>query len=207
MISNTSPPSIELIDWQGVSVGPLFQQATFAIFAQYHGDSRIQLPIGAQLPKNFDSLPWHEKIYLKHQRQLALRHLYYCSRIEPSALDAQQWAHDVHLRFAIDEASRTWDLGLRPFRKHLSNLSIIAGARELTDPSTPDDVDARIRVYDEEVSRLYKELEVEGDGWVPTERYDDVYTLNKKCMETWDEVTTGGPYPIANGAPSWFVSS
>ncbi|CAE6513637.1 unnamed protein product [Rhizoctonia solani] len=207
MISNCSPPSIELIDWQGVSVGPLFQQSTFAIFAQYHGDPRIKLLTGAQLPKNFDSLPWHEKIYLKHQRQLALRHLYYCSRIEPNSLYAQQWAHDVHLRSAIDEASRTWDLGLRSFRKHLSNLSVITGTGDLMDTFTPDDVDARIQAYDDKVSRLYKELEVEGDGWVPLERYDDVCTLNKECMETWDEVTAGGPYPIANGAPSWFVSS
>ncbi|CAE6492989.1 unnamed protein product [Rhizoctonia solani] len=207
MVGNLSPPSIQLIDWQGVSVGPLFQQATFAIFAQYHGDSRIQLSNGAQLPGDFDVLPWHEKIYLKHQRQLALRHLYYCSKIEPSSLDALQWSRDVHLRSAIDEAGRTWDLGLQPFRRHLSNLSMVPGAGGLVDSLIDDYDDSRTRAYQEKVAQLYRELELEGDGWVPIERYDDVYALNRERRETWDEVTTGGAYPIANGAPSWFVDS
>ncbi|CUA67530.1 Altered inheritance of mitochondria protein 9, mitochondrial [Rhizoctonia solani] len=207
MVGNLSPPSIQLIDWQGVSVGPLFQQATLAIFAQYHGDSRIQLSNGAQLPGDFDVLPWHEKIYLKHQRQLALRHLYYCSKVEPSSLNALQWSRDVHLRSAIDEAGRTWDLGLQPFRRHLSNLSMVPGAGGLVDSLIDDYDDSRTRAYQEKVAQLYRELELEGDGWVPIERYDDVYALNRERRETWDEVTTGGAYPIANGAPSWFVDS
>ncbi|KAJ1301703.1 hypothetical protein OPQ81_008938 [Rhizoctonia solani] len=207
MVNNSSPPSIELIDWQGVSVGPLFQQATFALFAQYHGDSRIELPKGAQLPKDFDSLPWHERIYLKHQRQLALRHLYYCSRIDPNSLDAQQWSRDVPLRSAIEEASRTWDLGLRPFRLHLSHLPVVSDARRLAYFGPYVDDNNQTRAYQNKVTQLYKELEVEGDGWVPKERYDDVYTSNKERMETWDAVGAGGPYPIADGAPSWFVSS
>ncbi|KAG8678939.1 Phosphotransferase enzyme, partial [Ceratobasidium sp. 394] len=43
LVTESSPPLITLIDWQSVSVGPLFQQATFALFAQYHGDPRIDL--------------------------------------------------------------------------------------------------------------------------------------------------------------------
>ncbi|CAE6370136.1 unnamed protein product [Rhizoctonia solani] len=183
MVNNSSPLSIELIDWQSVSVGPIFQQATFAIFAQYHGDSRINLCNNAQLPDDFDSLPWHEKIYLRHQRQLALRHLYYSSRIEYRSLSAQQWAHDTHLRSAIDESSRTWD----------------SGSRLLHDGDTD-----WTQAYQDKVTRLYKELGVEGDGWVPTEHYDDVYILNQERMQSWDEVAADGPYPIVDGAPSWF---
>ncbi|EUC55463.1 phosphotransferase enzyme family protein [Rhizoctonia solani AG-3 Rhs1AP] len=207
MIGNSSPPSIQLIDWQGASVGPLFQQATFAMFAQYHGDSRIELLNGARLPANFDSLPWHERIYLKHQRKLALRHLYYYSGIDPNSQDAQQWSRNVHLRSAIDEAGRTWDLGLQPFRRHLLNLAIVSGAGELADSSLDDYDHTRIQIYQDKVAQLYRELELEGDGWVSKECYDDVYVLNQERQETWDEVVAGGPYPIMNGAPSWFVDS
>ncbi|CAE7104456.1 unnamed protein product [Rhizoctonia solani] len=202
MVNTSSPPLIELIDWQGVSVGPLFQQATFAIFVDYHGDSRIKLLNGAQLPEDFDSLPWHEKIYLKHQHRLALRHLYYNSKIGPNSLDAQQWSRDVHLRSAIDEASRTWDLGLGPFRRHLAGIGIASGAIVPVESSISGADEARIQVYQERVARLYQELGLEGDGWVPTERYDDIFSLNNECKEAWDEVAAGGPYPIADGAPS-----
>ncbi|CAE6456483.1 unnamed protein product [Rhizoctonia solani] len=186
LIGNSSPPSIQLIDWQSASVGPLFQQATFAMFAQYHGDSRIELLNGVRLPANFDSLPWHERIYLKHQRKIALRHLYYYSGIDPNSQDAQQWSRNVHLRSAIDEAGRTWDLD----------------AGELADSSLDDYDHTRIQIYQDKVAQLYRELELEGDGWVSKECYDDVYVLNQERQETWDEVVAGGPYPIMNGAPS-----
>ncbi|KAF8683183.1 Altered inheritance of mitochondria protein 9, mitochondrial [Rhizoctonia solani] len=206
MVDKSSPPSIQLIDWQSTSVGPVFQQATFAIFAQYHGDPRIKLHNNARLPDDFDSLPWHEKIYLRHQHRLALRHLYYCSGVEPRSLNAQQWVRDTRLRSAIDEASRTWDLGLGPFRQHLSVLAIAAGVEESTGSFIDSDNQDRIQVYHDKVSRLYKELGIEGDGWVSSEDYEDIHTLNQQRMEDWDEMAAGGPYPITDGAPSWFVT-
>ncbi|CAE6439066.1 unnamed protein product [Rhizoctonia solani] len=203
MVNIDSPVSIELIDWQSVSVGPIFQQATFAIFVQYHGDPRIDLYNNAQLPDNFGSLPWHERIYLRHQRQLALRHLYYCSKMENRSLSAQTWAHDTHLRSAIDESSRTWDLGTRPFRKHMSTMATAMGNDTLMDCFIHDD---DTQAYQDRVALLYKELGVEGDGWVSTEHYDDIHVLNQEHMRNWDETVAGGPYPITDGAPSWFVT-
>jgi hypothetical protein len=204
MVTNSSPPSVTLIDWQSVSVGPLFQQATFAIFAHYHGDPRIDLLNDARLPKGFGALPWHERIYLKHQHRLALRHLYYSSKIEPSSVHAQDWSRKVHLRSAIDESSRTWDLGLAPLCEHISSLAVASGFYDLDIQYNEND--ARTKTYKDRVTRLYKELEVEGDGWVPKERYDEVCALNVERMRAWDEMAAGGPYPIVDGAPSWFVS-
>lgn len=200
LVTDTAPPSITLIDWQSVSVGPLFQQATFALFAQYHGDSRIDLFNDARLPDGFDALPWHERIYLKHQRRLALRHLYYSSKTEQRSVEAQNWSRKVHLRSAIDESSRTWDLGLGPLREHLTRLADASGIKLPCNKGHP-----RAQEYKDRVVRLYKELEVEGDGWVPKERYEDVCALNEERRQAWNEVIAGGPYPIAHGAPSWFV--
>jgi hypothetical protein len=67
-----------------------------------------------------------------------------------------------------------------------------------------DDDDTQ--AYQDRVALLYKELGVEGDGWVSTEHYDDIHVLNQEHMRNWDETVAGGPYPITDGAPSWFVT-
>ncbi|KAG9118900.1 Phosphotransferase enzyme [Ceratobasidium sp. 392] len=209
LVTKSSPPSITLIDWQSTSVGPFFQQATFALFAQYHGDSRIDLFNGAHLPNNFDGLAWHEKIYLKHQRRLALRHLYYSMHVEPSSLNAQNWSRLVPLRAAIDEAGRTWDLGLGTLREHLLSLASVWG----TETPCPfavgrakremhEQEQARIRTYQEYAKKLYRHLEAEGDGWIPKERYEDACAMNEEQRLNWDENGARGPYPIKDGAPS-----
>jgi hypothetical protein len=214
LITSSSPLSITLIDWQSTSVGPLFQQATFALFAQYHGDPRIDLFNNARLPDDFDALSWHEKIYLKHQRKLALRHLYYSENINTISLDAQNWTRMVPLRAAIDEASRTWDLGLGPLQEHVYNLVDVWGA-EAPCPVVVGGVEreqhaeerTRAQAYQERVTRLYRALEVEGDGWVPKERYEDACAMSDEKRLKWDQVEARGAYPIVDGAPSWFVSS
>ncbi|KAG8697466.1 Phosphotransferase enzyme [Ceratobasidium sp. 395] len=212
LVTKSSPPSITLIDWQSTSVGPLFQQATFAIFAQYHGDSRIDLSRNARLPDDFDTLPWHEKIYLKHQRRLALRHLYYSMHVDPTSLEAQNWSRIVPLRAAIDEASRTWDLGLGTLREHVFALVGAWDAKtpcpvmiERTERERHERERERTRAYQECVRKLYRHLEAEGDGWVSKERYEDAYTMNEEQRLDWDESAAGGTYPIRDGAPSWFV--
>ncbi|QRV83181.1 phosphotransferase enzyme family protein [Ceratobasidium sp. AG-Ba] len=213
LVSGSPKSSITLIDWQSTSVGPLFQQATSALFVQYHGDPRISLFDEARLPDDFDSLPWHDKIYLKHQRRLALRHLYYLTHGEPLSLQAQRWSRIVPLSAAIDESSRTWDLGLGTLREHVLGLigawnaespcpfAIGYGERERHEQEQ-----ARMRAYQEHVKRLYKLLEAEGDGWVPNERYEDACIMNREQKLDWDEDVAGGAYPIVDGAPSWFVN-
>ncbi|KAG8737397.1 Phosphotransferase enzyme [Ceratobasidium sp. 414] len=212
LVTESSPPLITIIDWQSTSVGPLFQQATFALFAQYHGDPRIDLFDNARLPDNFDALSWHDRVYLKHQRRLALRHLYYSTHVEPNSLDAQNWSRVVPLRAAIDEASRTWDLGLGTLREHFFAL---VGAWDADRPCPfvvgqaeregHEQERARTRAYQEHVKKLYRHLEVEGDGWVPKERYEDACAMNEERRLDWDESVAGGAYPIKDGAPSWFV--
>ncbi|KAF8599708.1 hypothetical protein BDV93DRAFT_525810 [Ceratobasidium sp. AG-I] len=215
LVTDSSPPSITLIDWQSMSVGPLFQQATFPLFVQYHGDSRINLFNHAPLPDNFDTLSWQDKIYLKHQRRLAFRHLHYSTKMDPLSLAAQNWSREVRLRSAIDEASRTWDLGLGTLREHVCNLvdawdSFAPGVacpilvRE-EEKARHSEERRRIQAYQDQVSRLYRHLETEGDGWVSNEHYEDARSLNEERRQSWNEAEAGGPYPIADGAPSWFV--
>ncbi|KAG8680243.1 Phosphotransferase enzyme [Ceratobasidium sp. 394] len=64
---------------------------------------------------------------------------------------------------------------------------------------------AQTRAYQEHLKKLYRLLEAEGDGWVPTERYEEARAMNEEQRLDWDETVTGGAYPIQDGAPSWFV--
>ena len=48
-------------------------------------------------------------------------------------------------------------------------------------------------------------LEVHHDGWVVTDRYEEVKEACHKLRKAWDNVEAGGPYPFQDGAPSTIV--
>jgi hypothetical protein len=134
--------------------------------------------------------------------------------MDPLSLDAQNWSRAVPLRAAIDEASRTWDLGLGTLREHVYNL-VDAWVAEIPCPVVIGELErqqhseerSRTRAYQERVTRLYKALEVEGDGWVPKERYEDACAMSDEKRLKWDKLEARGAYPLMDGAPSWFVGS
>jgi phosphotransferase family enzyme len=44
------PDLVGILDWQGMSVTPLFMQSVFAKFVRYTGDDRIVVPLGIKMP-------------------------------------------------------------------------------------------------------------------------------------------------------------
>ena len=65
---------------------------------------------------------------------------------------------------------------------------------------------ARLKAYYDVVSRLVKDLDLEGDGWVSNERYEEVKGKCNDLQRHWDVNGNGGLFPFQNGAPSWFLS-
>ena len=51
---------------------------------------------------------------------------------------------------------------------------------------------ARLEAYDDRVCRLTKELDVEGDGWVSNERYEEVKAQCDELQRHWDVNGNGG---------------
>ena len=60
--------------------------------------------------------------------------------------------------------------------------------------------------YEERVEKVVEGLQLEGDGWVTDERYNDVMGRNKDIIRNWNAKKLGGPYPFQEGGRSWFLS-
>ncbi|KAI9567965.1 kinase-like domain-containing protein [Boletus coccyginus] len=112
--SEGSPDILGLIDWQGISVRPLFLQASFAACVRYEGDDRIIIPPGMAaptLPADFESYSEEDKEHSKGQERLAIIHKYYETRVmqrNPLYFASQTYPHIEHVIPPILSASRTW---------------------------------------------------------------------------------------------------
>ena len=62
-----NPDVVGILDWQGMSIAPLFMQSVFAKFVRYTGDDRIVIPVippGLKipsLPPDFEQYPEDQK--------------------------------------------------------------------------------------------------------------------------------------------------
>lgn len=222
-VSPEGPPDIlGLIDWQGISVRPLFLQASFAACVRYQGDDRITIPPGMaapMLPPDFESYSEEDKEYLKGQERLAIIHKYYETRVtlrNPVYFASQTYPHIEHVVPPILSASRTWYEGMHHLRQVLLELQ---DAWEDIAPGTASpitwDTDEiskhresypRLMEYEERVEKVVEGLQLEGDGWVTNERYKEVMGRNKDISKKWNSKGFGGPYPFQDGGRSWFLS-
>ena len=220
--SEGTPDMVGVIDWQGMSVAPLFMQSVFAKFARYTGDDRIAIPPGIQkpsLPPDFGQYPEDEQVYLKSQLRLAILHKRYEFSIiyrSPYQLAVHEYPHMEHLLPPLYAASRTWYEGAHHLAQYLIEMQ--ESWNEIA-PGTPfpvclhqEDIErhyteyARLKAYDERVYSIAKDLKLEGDGWVSNERYEDVRARCDKLQRNWDVNSNGGPFPFQDGVPSWFLS-
>ena len=74
------PDVVGILDWQGMSVAPLFMQSVFAKFVRYTGDDRIVVPPGIKipsLPPDFELYPEDQKADIKRQLRMAILHKRY----------------------------------------------------------------------------------------------------------------------------------
>ncbi|KAH0834678.1 hypothetical protein J3R83DRAFT_10202 [Lanmaoa asiatica] len=208
--------------WQGISVRPLFLQATFAACVRYEGDDRITIPPGMAapiLPPDFDSCSEEDKEYLKGQERLAIIHKYYETRVmqrNPLYFASQTYSHMKYIVPPILGASRTWYEGMHNLRQVLLELQ---DAWEDIAPGTPfpfkwdtneivkhREAYLRLMEYEERIEKVVEGLQLEGDGWVTNERYNEVTRRSKDIIKNWNPKKLGGPYPFQEGGRSWFLS-
>ncbi|KAI9455496.1 kinase-like domain-containing protein [Boletus coccyginus] len=220
--SEGEPDILGLIDWQGISVRPLFLQASFAACVRYEGDDRITIPPGMSaptLPAEFESYSEEDKEHLRGQERLAIIHKYYETRVmqrNPLYFASQTYPHIEHVIPPILSASRTWYEGMHPMRQVLLELQDawedIAPGKPFSVRWDQDEIEKhreaypKLKEYEERVEKVVQGLQLEGDGWVTDERYDEVMRRNKDIKRNWKPKKLGGPYPFQDGGRSWFLS-
>lgn len=223
--SNKQKPSFSgVIDWQSVSVLPLYMQATTAKFVDYTGENVIVEPglvhPRLRIPRALADLPPEERDPLEMELIKAnLFKLYEMKtkRYHPWSYAVHTYPFIQHVRTSIQRASRTWYEGSDYLRECL--FQIVQRWDEIA-PGVPLPVKveqaewerhkvayARRERYDARVQELRRELGLDPDGWVANEKYEDAKAKNERLMMAWDEQMEGGPYPFQDGAPAWFFGS
>ncbi|KAI0337269.1 hypothetical protein BDW22DRAFT_1340185 [Trametopsis cervina] len=208
-----------IIDWQSISVVPLYMQANFVKYARYNGQD-VDMSGTAKLRAPIESWPPGERPRLKKEMRQALIHQYYQTLVKQSS----RWNYAVHLypflhhiRASTLYAARTWYQGPENIRESLFQ---IASAWDKMAPGVPfplkiDEAEmerhvvayARREKYSSRVEELRRLMNMEADGWVSDEDFETAKAMNDKLKASWDAEVEGGPYPFQDGAPSWFVGS
>ncbi|OJA19658.1 hypothetical protein AZE42_02813 [Rhizopogon vesiculosus] len=220
MIKAEGAPDITgIIDWQGMSVAPLFIQCVYPKFVKYTGDDRIVLPPGLKLPElppDFDQYSEDEQTFIKGQYRLAIFYKSYEASIAyngPHQLAIHGYPDsDIdHLKVFVGSSSRTWFDGAHHLFQYLleveENWDEIAPGTAFPVCWHKQDIEqhyrdyARLEVYDDCASRLMNELQIEGNGWVSNERYGEVRAKCDELQRSWDVDKNGGPFPFQDGAP------
>ncbi|KAG6374990.1 hypothetical protein JVT61DRAFT_3765 [Boletus reticuloceps] len=62
----------------------------------------------------------------------------------------------------------------------------------------------RLKIYEERSKQAVERLQLEGDGWVTTERYEKAREQNECLIRNWNPRV--GPYLFQEGGWSWFLS-
>lgn len=121
-----------------------------------------------------------------------------------------------HVMSPFYNSSRTWYEGAHRLFQHL--IEIQESWNDITPgqvfPIRWDEQDferhrmeyARLKAYDDRVSRLAEDLKLAGDAWVSNERYDEVRLKCSALRKSWDVDHNGGPFPFQDGGPSLFLS-
>ncbi|KAI0704348.1 hypothetical protein BC835DRAFT_1316816 [Cytidiella melzeri] len=225
VLDSTDPTYINgIIDWQSVSIRPLYMQATFAKFVVYDGEDVILEPglvhLKFRVPLEESPQTEHARLELE-PRNARLQKSYegMMRRFNPWSYAAPSHVYPFisSVRTPIERAARTWFEGSDHLRECI--FQIIQNWDEIAPGvSLPVEVDqaewdshqvayTRRERYDARVKQLQRCLELDPDGWVSNERFEEVRGQNSKLMAGWDEDAEGGPYPFQDGAPSWFVKS
>jgi hypothetical protein len=217
-----TPDVVAIIDWQGMGVAPLFMQSVFAKFVRYSGDDRIVLPPGIKiptLPPDFAQYSEDEQTYIKGQLRLGIFHKCYEASIirhSPFQHVVHEYPHMEHVMSPFYSSSRTWYEGAHRLLQYLIEMqecwNDIAPGQAFPVLWNEQDIErhrkeyARLKAYDDRVSRLAKDLELDGDAWVSNERYEEARVKCSALRKIWDVDHNGGPFPFRDGAPSWFLS-
>lgn len=213
---------VGVVDWQGMSVAPLFMQSVFAKFVSYNGDDRIIIPPGIQLPSrppDFEQYTEDKQAYIKGQLRLAMFHKRYEISIIYNSLyqlAVHEYLHMEHILPSLYSASRTWYEGAHHLLQRIIEMqeswNDIAPGASFPLLLPKQDIKqhlgeyAQLKTYDDQVSNMMNDLKLEGDGWVSNERYNETREKCGDLQRNWNIDRHGGLFPFQDGAPSWFLS-
>ncbi|KAF8446317.1 hypothetical protein L210DRAFT_3758403 [Boletus edulis BED1] len=216
-VSSEGPPDIaSIVGWQGISVGPLFLQATFAQCIEYCGDDRITIVPLKHILRFFQTYQ-RRTAYLKREEKLARLHKYYeaCIMQRNALFTAQMtYPHMDRIVTFIMRASQTWYNGTHTVRQALLDFekdwNDLAPGKPFPISWDANEVARHCKAYPKlaeyewRVRVLAKGLFLGLDGWVTNEEYDDVTRRNQYNIKHWKS-RWGGPYPFQDGGRSWYL--
>ncbi|RMD39278.1 hypothetical protein DV735_g5850, partial [Chaetothyriales sp. CBS 134920] len=163
-----------IIDWQGISAGPLFLQAHPSPLVDYQGRMLLKRP------DNFDSLDDEQKAAIKKQiSRSTLLQLYLMETQEqnPTLARVFDLDHGKTRRLPVELASNTWDADIVPFREALLNV-------ERYWQELGHDMDCPIHFTDDEVKQHLQDAE----GWNEVQDFfDSIEDLVKRDGWTHNE--------------------
>ncbi|RMZ82272.1 hypothetical protein DV738_g1897, partial [Chaetothyriales sp. CBS 135597] len=165
-----------IIDWQGVTAGPLFLQAHPSPLVDYQGEILLKRP------DNFDSLDDEQKTRIKKQiSRSTLLQLYLLETQErnPTLAKVFDLDHGKTRRLPVELAGNTWDADILPFREALLNVERywqeFGLARDCPIHLTEDEVKKHLQDAEgwNEVQDFFDSIEglVQRDGWTHNETF------------------------------------
>ncbi|EFI27472.1 protein kinase subdomain-containing protein PKL/CAK/Fmp29 [Coprinopsis cinerea okayama7 len=210
------------IDWQGTSILPFPFHCHIPELVQYNGDI-IKVPDEyinqIPIPEGLDQLPEDQREYIMAHHRLATRELAF----KNAMLDNfHPWAAaNAHCLFPYitqlpDRVLRGVTHGPILLRECLMRISSEWDEEQCDGPCpisfTEDEIAAHDRaavfrhLYFVNTKTAQKRIDMDGDGWVPNEEYEEARARFEKYRESWDPKVCGGPWPFQDGGYSYFLA-
>ncbi|KZT10409.1 uncharacterized protein LAESUDRAFT_644782 [Laetiporus sulphureus 93-53] len=210
-----------IIDWQWTDIGPFYAQAIFPKAFVYGGD-RIKLSSNPydrpQLPEGFEDLPLEEQELARMEHNEAFTMCYQQILIT----ETPPWSavttipHRSTIVDPVYRATRTWYGGIVSMQIILLHMQVVWDEIAPAGTSCPlnytnEDAErlvslaVRARDYENNVERLKTLLNVQIDGRVDTEQYDEVRAKSEEMKAHWDPEECGGQYPFQEGGHSLLI--
>lgn len=208
------------IDWQFTTVSPFVQLCSYASAVAYPG-TVIPVPRDGSLPpwpENFEELSAEEQDIVRIHHRFACRYRGYALMTGArDSLRRNVWGlpHCTALSNLVPQITRCIAEGPLDLWGYLIDLQeswdSFADGRCLIDFSD-DEKAAHIaeheahEEYTRNVTNLIDELGLFEDLSVSPESYETAMELMKTRRDEWDESAMKGPFPIYEGAPSYFLN-
>ncbi|KZT25833.1 phosphotransferase family protein [Neolentinus lepideus HHB14362 ss-1] len=199
-----------VIDWQHISILPLYLQADVSALFRYSGGT--PLPAGdseplLSLPDDFDTLDEEDKVNVKDDIEQANRFLTYkrlCAHLNPEYYRALTLPTRELIFYPVKFANNTWDNNFMLLRDVLGriyhNWEVIVGR----------DVPCPIHISEQETQTWKEEAlewqqvrdgrrDLDGligvadqDGWVSNDEYEGAVSRNAMLMKAYVKIVMAG---------------
>lgn len=209
---------VGFIDWQSASCAPLILQAYFPPAFAY-GGSGFNLPEGIalpELPPQYDDLDPEAQDACQREWKQAVLHKWLEMETTHNHLFQTALAHPlkVYIDTLVYPTANTWSRGSVWFAQAVRNLEINARDkfpdRDLPTVIPDDDLPRHRAEFDRQGLNLWNrnllegQLDIQGDGWVENEAYENVRARLATIRESdWPASAEAkiGPWPFRDGAP------